>query len=63
VGTTVPNDPSGDARTLFPLQAALGFNLVQSLFVGPANLIVEGVTDFWTMSSISEHLRSVGKTR
>lgn len=61
-GTTVSNDPSGDARTLFPLQAALGFNLAQSLFVGPANLVVEGVTDYWIMSSISEHLRSVGKT-
>jgi hypothetical protein len=60
-GTTVSNDPSGDARTLFPLQAALGFNLAQSLFVGPANLVVEGVTDYWIMSSISEHLRSVGK--
>lgn len=61
-GTTVSNDPSGDARTLFPLQAALGFNLAQSLFVGPDNLVVEGVTDYWIMSSISEHLRSVGKT-
>jgi hypothetical protein len=60
-GTTVSNDPSGDARTLFPLQAALGFNLAQSLFVGPANLVVEGVTDFWIISSISEHLWSVGK--
>jgi energy-coupling factor transporter ATP-binding protein EcfA2 len=61
-GTTVSNDPSGDSRTLFPLQAALGFNLAQSLFVGPANLVVEGVTDYWIMSSISEYLRSVGKT-
>lgn len=61
-GTTVSNDPTGDARTLFPLQAALGFNLAQSLFVGPANLVVEGVTDYWIISSVSEHLRSIGKT-
>lgn len=60
-GTTVSNDPSGDARTLFPLQAALGFNLAQSLFVGPANLVVEGVTDYWIISSVSEHLRTLGK--
>lgn len=61
-GTTVTNDPSGDPRTLFPIQAALGYNLAQTLFVGPSNLVVEGVTDYWIMSSVSEHLRSVGKT-
>src|SRR5690606_26229703 len=31
-GTTVSNDPKGDARTLFPLQAALGYDIAQSLF-------------------------------
>lgn len=60
-GTTVTNDPSGDARTLFPLQAALGYDLAQSLFVGPNNLIVEGVTDFWILNSISEYLADKGK--
>lgn len=55
-GTTVTNDPSGDSRTLFPLQAALGYDLAQSLFVGPNNLVVEGVTDFWIISSISSFL-------
>ena len=60
VGTTVSNDPSGDARTLFPLQAALGYDLAQSLFIGPNNLVVEGVTDYWALSSISEYLNSNG---
>ncbi|PJN92691.1 hypothetical protein CNY89_27470, partial [Amaricoccus sp. HAR-UPW-R2A-40] len=46
-GTTVTNDPTGDARTLFPIQAALGYDLAQSLFIGPNNLVVEGVTDYW----------------
>lgn len=55
-GTTVSNDPKGDARTLFPLQAALGYDIAQSLFVGPNNLVVEGVTDFWIMSAISAYL-------
>ena len=59
-GTTVSNDPSGDSKTLFPLQAALGYDLAQSLFVGPNNLVVEGVTDYWALSSISEHLASNG---
>lgn len=55
-GTTVTNDPSGDSRTLFPLQAALGYDLAQSLFIGPKNLVVEGVTDFWFLSAISQFL-------
>jgi predicted ATPase len=61
-GTIVSNDPVGDSRTLFPIQAALGYSLSQSLFVGPNNLIVEGVTDFWMLSSISSYLESIGKT-
>jgi hypothetical protein len=59
-GTQVSDTPTGDEVTLFPLQAALGFDLAQSLFVGPNNLIVEGVTDYWYLSSISEYLRSEG---
>jgi hypothetical protein len=57
-GTQVSDTPTGDAATLFPLQAALGFDLAQSLFVGPNNLIVEGVTDYWYLTAISEYLRS-----
>lgn len=60
-GTTVSNDPNGDARTLFPLQAALGYDLAQSLFVGPNNLVVEGVTDFWMLSAVSAYLNEQGK--
>lgn len=61
VGTTVTNDPSGDARTLFPLQAALGYDLAQSLFIGPNNLVVEGVTDFWIMSAVSAYMYEKGR--
>jgi ABC-type cobalamin/Fe3+-siderophores transport system ATPase subunit len=61
VGTTVTNDPTGDARTLFPLQAALGYDLAQSLFVGPNNLVVEGVTDFWIISAVSAYMAEVGR--
>jgi len=60
-GTTVSNDPSGDARTLFPLQAAIGYDLAQSLFIGPNNLVVEGVTDFWFLSAVSAYLNEQGK--
>lgn len=61
-GTSVTNDPSGDSRTLFPLQAALGYDLAQSMFVGPNNLVVEGVTDFWFLTAVSAHLSDAGKT-
>lgn len=60
-GTTVTNDPTGDSTTLFPLQAALGYDIAQSLFIGSNNLIVEGVTDYWYLSSISEYLKSIDR--
>lgn len=62
VGTTVTNNPTGDAKTLFPLQAALGYDLAQSLFIGPNNLVVEGVTDFWILTAVSSYLSDTGKT-
>ncbi len=49
-----------DAR--FTLQAALGLSWSQSLFVGQYNLIVEGVTDFWLLSTVSEMLRQAGRS-
>lgn len=52
-GTSVSDTPTGDSRTLFPLQAALGYHISQTLFVGHSNLIVEGVTDFWILSAIN----------
>lgn len=60
-GTTVTNDPTGDSTTLFPLQAALGYDIAQSLFIGSNNLIVEGVTDFWYLNSISDYLKSINR--
>ncbi|WP_190273055.1 ATP-dependent nuclease [Rhodopseudomonas palustris] len=59
-GTKVTNVPTGDARTLFPLQAALGYQLSQTLFVGHSNLIVEGVTDFWILSAVNAHFTTAG---
>nr|VFK57294.1 MAG: AAA ATPase domain-containing protein [Candidatus Kentron sp. TC] len=47
-----------DAR--FTLQAALGLSWSQSLFVGQYNLVVEGVTDFWFLTTLSELLRQAG---
>ncbi len=46
-----------DPNTLFPLQAALGYDIAQNLFVSKKNLLVEGVSDLiflTTMSAILE---------
>ena len=59
-GTTVSDTPTGDARTLFPLQAALGYYISQTLFVGHSNLVVEGVTDFWILSAVSAYFAESG---
>jgi len=61
-GTTVANSPTGDAGTLFPLQTALGYDLSQTLFIGDKNLVVEGVSDYWYLSSVSEYVRERGGT-
>ena len=60
LGSTVTNDAGivSDSDTLFPLQAALGYDLVQSLFIGKKNILVEGVSDFIYLSMISQHLKS-----
>lgn len=49
-----------DAR--FTLQAALGLSWSQSLFVGHYGLTVEGATDLWYLSTVSEMLRQGGKS-
>jgi hypothetical protein len=49
-----------DAR--FTLQAALGLSWAQSLFIGQKNLVVEGVTDFWFLSTLSTLLGEAGET-
>ncbi len=57
-GTKVhKNWATADKDARFTLQAALGLSWCQSLFVGPYNLVVEGVTDFWFLTTISSIFR------
>jgi len=49
-----------DPDTLFPLQGALGYDLVQHLFISPHNLVVEGTSDYTYLSVISDYLKSLG---
>ncbi|MFG1648126.1 ATP-dependent endonuclease [Amycolatopsis sp. NPDC049252] len=45
----------------FPLQAALGYDLSQNLFIGERNLLVEGPSDLAYLEVISRHLRDEGR--
>ena len=47
--------------SLFPLQGALGYEIYQTLFIGPNSLVVEGVSDLLYIQTISEFLRANGR--
>lgn len=61
-GTIVSNDPlKNDPDTVYPLQAALGYDIAQTLFMGPNNLLVEGPSDLLYFSIASHILNEAGK--
>lgn len=49
-------------ETIFPLQAALGYDIAQNLFIGPYNLVVEGPSDYLYLDLISEFMKDKGMT-
>ena len=51
-----------DPKTLFPLQAALGYNIAQNLFISKNNLLVEGVSDLIYLTVISDILKTNKRT-
>jgi predicted ATP-dependent endonuclease of OLD family len=56
-GTKVFTDIlEADPDSLFPLQGALGYDIAQTLFIGPNSLIVEGVSGLFYLTTISELL-------
>lgn len=58
IGTKVRDDVlTNDPDTLYPLQAALGYELTQSLFVGEHTLLVEGTGDILYIQALSDALR------
>ena len=50
-----------DPDTLFPLQAALGYDITQTLFIGKNNLLVEGPSDFLYLKWFSQKLHETEK--
>lgn len=62
LGTKVGDDVlSTDRETLFPLQAALGYEITQTLFVGKHTLLVEGPSDLVYIQAFSAELKSQGR--
>lgn len=50
-----------DPDTLFPLQAALGYDIAQNLFISKNNLLVEGPADLLFLTAISSILEEQNK--
>lgn len=55
------NWATADKDARFTLQAALGLSWSQSLFVGQFNLVVEGVDDFWLLTTFSTMFEEAGQ--
>ena len=51
-----------DTDSLFPLQAALGYDIAQSLFIGPNNLVVEGTSDYIYLTVMSQLCAATGRS-
>lgn len=51
-----------DPNTLFPLQAALGYDIAQNLYVSKKNLLVEGVSDLIYLQVVSSLLEESGRS-
>lgn len=63
VGTKVLTSvTSSDPAGLLPLQEALGYDMAQSLFSQQRNLVVEGLTDYWYVDTMSQLLRDSSAT-
>jgi predicted ATP-dependent endonuclease of OLD family len=60
-GTKVrTNTTAEDPAALLPLQESLGYDLAQALFSQNRNLLLESLTDFWYIESVSQMLRDAG---
>jgi len=63
LGTKVGDDVlSTDRDTIFPLQACLGYEISQTLFVGANSLLVEGPSEILYFEWFRRKLRALGRT-
>jgi hypothetical protein len=62
VGAVISADVlTADPDSFFPLQAALGYDIVQAVFNRPDNLLVEATSDYTYLTVISDHLKQFGR--
>jgi AAA15 family ATPase/GTPase len=62
-GTVISEDIlKSDEDTVFPLQAVLGYDLIQTLLLGPECLLVEGKSDMVFLQVMSDILEQKGQT-
>ncbi|MCP5141915.1 MAG: AAA family ATPase [Gammaproteobacteria bacterium] len=59
IGTQVSSLLEGDDRTLFPVRAALGYELGRALFPDEATVVVEEIVDQWYLSAMLERVREL----
>jgi hypothetical protein len=52
---------SAEADSFFPLQAALGYDIAQSVFGRPDSLLVQNTADFTYLTVLSDHLKQFGR--
>jgi len=63
IGSIISENLSGtDPRTIFPLQAALGWDIAQNLFISKRNLLVEGPSELIYLKHLSSALEAKGRT-
>jgi predicted ATP-dependent endonuclease of OLD family len=60
LGTKVGEEILGiDKDTILPLQAALGYEITQTLFIGPNTILVEGPSDILYIKFFSKELKNL----
>ncbi|GKW26759.1 ATP-dependent endonuclease [Pectobacterium carotovorum subsp. carotovorum] len=63
VGTTITDNLSStDPRTIFPLQAALGWDIAQNLFISKRNFLVEGPSELIYLKHMAAILEIKNRT-
>jgi predicted ATPase len=61
IGTKVHTlEDAEDSAALLPLQEALGYDLVQSLFSQQRSLLLKGLVELWYLQATSELLKAAG---
>jgi predicted ATPase len=50
-----------DRDALFPLQAALGYQLAQSMVLVPRQVMLESVTDYWILAALDHAIKTAGR--